>query len=161
MTDGRTDNPGGGFGPRHLTPSIWSLTMTLPPNTYGVRCEFNPGGTLYTYLVDEPHQGEIRTGHHVVVASPKGDYKVILVVDNTDDLSPVDLKYMKYIVQKVDHDFYDILMRNLLAGDEKPQRSTSPLIDERDVNEPDDPRGQKVQEPSPNPRHGDDSGASG
>ena len=135
--------------------------MTLPPNTYGVRCEFNPGGTPYTYLVDEPHHGEIIVGDDVVVASPKGGYKVIHVVDRTEDLAPVDLKYMKYIVQKVDAETYNTLMNNLTGGpgssvyvdDEKPTHPTSPLIDEGDVNdlvargmdEPGAPQGQNIQ----------------
>ena len=147
--------------------------MTLPPNTYGVRCEFNPGGTRYTYLVDFPHQGKIRAGDHVVVASPKGGYKVILVVDIADDLAPVDLKYMKYIVHKVGTDCYNILMHNLSAGDEQavtstidPDRhgegdmdiarlSTSPLIDEGDVDEPGNPQGQKIQGHDTGPTDGD------
>ncbi len=119
--------------------------MTLPPNTYGVRCEFNPGGTPYTYLVDLLHHGEIVTGDHVVVASPKGGYKVIYVVGRADDLAPVDLKYMKYVVQKVSTDYYDVLMHNLAAGDEevtppagrpfetRDAPPTSPLIDEGDA----------------------------
>ena len=106
--------------------------MTLPPNTYGVRCEFNPGGTRYTYLVDEPHHGEINIGDHVVVASPKGGYKVILVVDNTTDLSPVNLKYMKYIVQKVNAETYNILMNNLTGGPDSKVYTTTPLVDEGD-----------------------------
>ncbi len=106
--------------------------MTLPPDTYGVRCEFSPGGTQYTYLVDLLHHGEVNTGDWVVTATPKGGYKVILVVDRTDDLSPVDLKYMKYIVQKLSTDYYNVLMHNLLAGDEQPVPPTSPLIDEGD-----------------------------
>ncbi len=106
--------------------------MTLPPNTYGVRCEFSPGSPRYTYLVDLLHHGEITLGDWVVIASPKGGFKVILVVDRTDDLAPVDLKYMKYIVQKVNIDYYWVLMRNLMAGDEIEARPTSPLIDEGD-----------------------------
>ena len=121
--------------------------MTLPPNTYGVLCEFNPGGTRYTYLVDFPHHGKIRAGDHVVVPSPKGGYKVILVVDRTEDLSPVDLQYMKYIVQKVNTEVYNTLMNNLVS----PMGvATTPLIDEGDVNEPGDPRGQNIQGLSPN-----------
>ncbi len=106
--------------------------MTLPPNTYGVRCEFHPGSTRYTYLVDGPHHGRIRAGDWVVVANPKGGYKVILVVDIADDLAPVDLKYMKYVVHKVSTNFYNTLMNNLTAGDETEARPTSPLIDEGD-----------------------------
>ncbi len=122
--------------------------MTLPPNTYGVRCEFNPGGTRYTYLVDGPHHGEIVTGDHVVVTTPKGGYKVLLATSRTDDLAPVDLKYMKYIVQKVNVEVYNVLMHNLLAGDEKARPPTSPLIDERDtsdVDEPGAPQGQSTR----------------
>ena len=136
--------------------------MTLPPNTYGVRCEFNPGGTRYTYLVDEPHHGEINIGDHVVVASPKGGYKVILVVDNTTDLSPVNLKYMKYIVNKVETEFYTVLMHNLIGGpdskvygaetetDKAARFIGSPLIDEGDTDEPGDPREQNIQGLNPN-----------
>ncbi len=141
--------------------------MSLPPNTYGVRCEFHPGGTPYTYLVDLLHHGEITLGDWVVIASPKGGFKVILVVERTDDLAPVDLKYMKYVVQKVNTDYYKVLMRNLTASDEIKTYPTSPLIDEgdtmnvgnpyggsaargddnsdpSDVNEPGDPRGQNT-----------------
>ncbi len=107
--------------------------MTLPPNTYGVRCEFHPGSsTRYTYLVDLLHHGEINLGDHVVVASPKGGYKVIYVVGRAEDLAPVDLKYMKYVVQKVNTDYYDVLMHNLIAGDERASPPTSPLVDEGD-----------------------------
>ncbi len=106
--------------------------MTLPPNTYGVRCAFNPGGTPYTYLVDLLHHGEIVAGDYVVIASPKGGYKVIIVVERTDDLAPVDLQYMKYVVQKVNTDYYNVLMHNLTVGDERPTHPTSPLIDEGD-----------------------------
>ncbi len=123
--------------------------MSLPPNTYGVRCEFHPGSSRYTYLVDSPHHGNIRAGDWVIVASPKGGYKVILVVDIADDLAPVDLKYMKYIVQGVDTHYYNILMHNLVPDQEvatstvDPDRHgegdmdiarppTSPLIDEGD-----------------------------
>ncbi len=129
--------------------------MTLPPNTYGVRCEFHPGSSRYTYLVDGPHHGEIVTGDHVVVASPKGGYKVILVTGHADDLAPVDLKYMKYVVQKVEVEVYNTLMHNLLAGDEKASSGvgtatvlgtdtiarppTSPLIDEEDTSDVDEP----------------------
>lgn len=140
--------------------------MTLAPNTYGVRCEFNPGGTCYTYLIDPLHQGEsINTGDYVVVAAPKGGYKVILVVGRTEDLTPIDLKYMKYIVQKVNTDYYEVLMHNLIAGDERVTGTfdsppTSPLIDEVDTGDEVgcDFGGNML---SPNARHGDDPGASG
>ncbi len=95
--------------------------MSLPEGTYGVRCEFTPGGQQYTYLVDRTTQGEINKGTDVVVAAPKGGYKVIFVCGQATNLAPVDLKYMKYIVQRVDRVLYDILMKNLLAGDEKPE----------------------------------------
>ena len=107
---------------------------TLPPDTYGVQCEFHPGSQRYTYLVDTA-QGSIAVGDEVVVATPKGGYKVISVVNRVaESLTPVDLKYMKYIVQKVDHTLYDELMKNLTEGLEA-ARPASPLIDDEDVDE--------------------------
>lgn len=120
------------------------MSSNLPDGTYGVRCEFNPGGQLYTYLVD-PSQGDIRAGADVVVATPKGGYKIILVVDRANDLTPVDLKYMKYIVQRVDTAPYQKLMKAFLADDE-----TESIIDESDTT--------MLKETL---RHGDDPGASG
>ena len=94
----------------------------LPEGTYGVQCEFNLGGQLYTYLVD-PTQGEIDAGDYVVVATPKGGYKVISVIKRAEDLGPV--KYMKYVVQRVSLLDYKILMAIFDEG----------LIDEDDSGE--------------------------
>ena len=117
------------------------MSKNLPEGTYGVQCEFSPGGQRYTYLVD-PSQGDINKGADVVVATPKGGYKVIYVCGRANNLAPVDLKYMKYIVQQVDRVKYDQLMSAFLA-DTEDARPSSPLIDD---------------EPA---RHGDDPGASG
>jgi len=96
--------------------ALGQIAWNLPEGTYGVRCEFHPGGQQYTYLVD-PSQGNINAGADVVVATPKGGYNVIFVCGRADNLSPVDLKHMKYIVQQVDRLQYDWLMHNFLAGD--------------------------------------------
>lgn len=96
----------------------------LPEGTYGVRCEFHTGSQAYTYLVD-PSQGIVQEGDDVVVASPSGGYKVVHVIDIAEDLAPVKLEYMKYIVQRIDHTAYDRLMKALTGP--------PPHIDEGDT----------------------------